>query len=65
LIKQTLIELLGKENINVHNRSVFIKALELFVLHKIDFVDCILCSYNLVENVRIHTFDKKLEKLLK
>jgi predicted nucleic-acid-binding protein len=65
LIKQTLLNLLGKENLFVYNLPVFTKSLELYATKKIDFVDCLLCSYNLIENVQVATFDKALAKLLK
>jgi len=46
------------------NRNVVIKALRLFAKNNLDFVDCVLAGYSLVEGVTIDTFDKKLQRLL-
>jgi len=39
-------------------------ALNTYALHNLDFVDCILYSYNEVKGIEIATFDKKLLRLL-
>jgi len=48
----------------VPNRNVVIKALRLFAENNLDFVDCVLAGYSLVEGATIDTFDKKLQRLL-
>lgn len=65
LIKQTISEFLDKVNINVGNKVLINKSLELFSSNNVDYIDCLLCAYNHIENVKVETFDTKLKKLLK
>ena len=65
VIKQTISNLSDKSNIFVSNKLVIIKSLEIFANQNLDFIDCLLCAYNHIDNVKIETFDNKLEKLLK
>ena len=65
IIKQTISEFLDKENINVSNKDLINKSLDFFALQNIDYIDCLLCAYNHLENIKIETFDNKLKKLLK
>ncbi|MDR1247236.1 MAG: PIN domain-containing protein [Clostridiales Family XIII bacterium] len=46
------------------HRVAVLKGLELFSDNNLDFVDCILAGYKRIEEVEIHTFDKKLLRLL-
>lgn len=39
-------------------------AVELFARFKLDFIDCLLISYNILYDDAIFTFDKKLNKKL-
>jgi predicted nucleic-acid-binding protein len=64
IIKQTIGEFIDKENIHVSNKKLINKSLELFAAQNLDYMDCLLCAYNHVENVKIETFDKKLKRLL-
>ena len=57
-IKKTL------PRIYIENYPVIEKALDNYEFTKLDFVDCILLSYNRVENSQIFTFDKELSKKL-
>ena len=59
-ISKVLRSLLKFENINVIDKYTLSKALELFTLKKLDFVDCLLCAYASTDEVL--TFDKKLNK---
>lgn len=65
LVKQTLSKFLQKSNINVSNKNLIIKSLEIFESKNIDYIDSLLCSYNHLDNITIKTFDKKLKKYLK
>jgi predicted nucleic-acid-binding protein len=47
-----------------HREAVF-KGLEYFGKTSLDFVDCILAGYYEIEKADIHTFDGKLERLIK
>ena len=59
-ISKVLRSLLKFENIHVIDKYKLSKALELFALEKLDFVDCLLCAYASTDEVL--TFDKKLNK---
>jgi predicted nucleic-acid-binding protein len=48
----------------VPHRDAVLKGLELFSDSNLDFVDCILAGYRITEGAEVHTFDKKLQKLL-
>ena len=63
-ISLRLIELVKFENIDLPNKAIIIKALDIYKSKKIDFVDCILCAYNKVETIEIKTFDKELLKCI-
>lgn len=65
IITKTLSEFLDRKNIHVSNKKVIIKSLELFTTANLDYIDCLLCAYNHIENIKVETFDKKLKKLLK
>jgi predicted nucleic-acid-binding protein len=65
IIKQTISELLEKENVFVTNKNVVKKSLEIFASESLDYMDCFLCAFNHLEGVAIETFDIKLKKLLK
>jgi len=59
-ISSVLLSLLQADNIQVIDKYILIKALEIFAQKKLDFVDCLLCAYAGVDEVL--TFDKKLKK---
>jgi predicted nucleic-acid-binding protein len=65
IISKTLSEFLDKKNIHVSNEKVIIKSLELFATANLDYIDCLLCAYNHIENIKVETFDKKLKRILK
>ncbi len=51
-------------SMEINRRDIMIKALEIFADTNLDFVDCILISYNKIDSVEIFSFDKKLNKKL-
>ena len=61
-VSDMLIQLISFENIQVDNKKIIDKALEIFQIKNLDFVDCLLCSYS--QNDVIKTFDKKLLKCI-
>ena len=61
-ISNELLKLL--ELISIENENVLKESLNLFKESSLDFVDCILISYNKIENIEIFSFDKKLNKRL-
>jgi predicted nucleic-acid-binding protein len=63
-IADTLLDFYENTNCILPHRDAVIKGIEYFDKESLDFVDCILAGYYEAENITIHTFDAKLEKLL-
>ena len=61
-IANQLIELINFENISLSNKKVINRALEIFKIKNLDFVDCLLCAYS--KEDEIVTFDKKLNRCI-
>ncbi len=61
-IADQLLVLIDFDSISTSNHTVVKKALKLFGSKKLDFVDCLLCSYSELDE--IVTFDKKLNKCI-
>ena len=61
-ISNELLKLL--ELVSIEKENVLKESLNLFKETSLDFVDCILISYNKIENIEIFSFDKKLNKKL-
>jgi len=53
-----------KTQCEIPHRNAVFKGLDIFANNNIDIVDCILVGYCECENAEVHTFDKKLKKLL-
>jgi len=51
-------------NIAMTDSEVFLRALNAFSGHNIDFVDSLLLAYSAVRGDKILTFDKKLARLI-
>lgn len=52
------------ELIDIQNKQTMLYALNQFKKSKLDFVDCLLISYNKTLNISIFSFDKKLNSFL-
>lgn len=50
--------------IRIDNSDCVIHAIDLFANTSLDFVDCLLVAYHLLNGETIFTFDKKLNKYL-
>ncbi|MDL1893557.1 type II toxin-antitoxin system VapC family toxin [Sphingobacteriales bacterium CHB3] len=61
----TLRKLLDFRNIQTTDAVVLEQGLRFFASSRLDFVDCLLFAYNHVHGHQVHTFDKRLKKLLK
>jgi len=61
-VSDALIELTEFDNLFFERKIFLRKALELFKSTKLDFVDCLLCAYSEVDEIK--TFDKKLIKCI-
>ena len=47
------------------DKAVMLQALKNYSQTKLDFVDCILLAYSMIQNIEIATFDKKLVNKIK
>jgi len=63
-IADTLLDFYENTNCRLPHREAVIRGIKYFGEKNLDFVDCILAGYCEEENITIHTFDTKLEKLL-
>ena len=63
-ISNTLIRLINQPGIICRNSNISIAALRYYLEYNIDFIDSILLAYSTVEHHKIHTYDKKLLKLI-
>jgi predicted nucleic acid-binding protein len=63
-IADTLLDFYENTNCTLPHREAVIRGIAYFGDNNLDFVDCILAGYYEAENITIHTFDAKLEKLL-
>ena len=63
-ISNTLIRLINQPGIICRNPNISIAALRYYLEYNIDFIDNILLAYSTVEHHKIHTYDKKLLKLI-
>jgi predicted nucleic-acid-binding protein len=65
LIQKTLLDFLRNENVETPSQAVVETALRYFGETKLDFVDCLMVGYAIIEGHRIVTFDRELEKYCK
>ncbi len=63
-ISKVLLDFIEIDNIVSTEYGVLSKALKFFAENKLDFVDCLLCSYSLQYGYEVCTFDVKLNKFL-
>jgi predicted nucleic-acid-binding protein len=60
-ISSKLTSLITYTNILNDNKDLIYESFKIYAARKIDFVDCILCSYKIVQGAEILTFDKKIK----
>lgn len=63
-ISELILDFFSIENVYVYDFDVAKYALKLYAHKNIDFVDCLLISYNKITADGVFTFDKKVIKLL-
>lgn len=63
-IYDMMISFINISTVDVQEYSVLCKGLKLFKDNNLDFVDCILCAYNVCYGYEVCTFDVKLKKLI-
>jgi predicted nucleic-acid-binding protein len=62
-IQNALFILLDYNNLSTTDKTVLKEALKIYSSEKIDFVDSILIAWNHISDAKIHSFDKKVNKL--
>ncbi len=62
IVFDRLYSLMSLENIFNFDKRFVLKALEIYNNNKLDFVDCLLCAYSEIDEIK--TFDKKLLKCI-
>ena len=63
-VAEELTGLISNLEVTLPSREAVLVGLRNYGTENLDFVDCVLAGYAEVENVEVHTFDKKLRKLL-
>ncbi len=64
-IRQMIATLGDYPNLSFDEHAVVMSSLDAFCDHRIDFIDAVLYAYHTIEHAEIHTFDKRLIRLLK
>ena len=64
LIQQKLLGVLKNENVTTTNQKVVETALRYYGETKLDFVDCLMIGYAIIDGHQILTFDNELKKIL-
>jgi len=65
VICSVLKKLFHNRNFNFYSKDVILKALDIFSVSSLDYVDCILCAYSIIEQRDILSFDKKLVSMIR
>ncbi len=63
-ISKVLLDFIEIDRVKTEKRGVLSKALSIYAESHLDFVDCLLCAYNLQYSYEVCTFDVKLGKYL-
>jgi len=63
-ITDKLTDFINDLEIVLPSRETVLIGLQYYGKENLDFVDCILVGYAEIENVKVHTFDKKVNRLL-
>lgn len=64
-ISSKLTFLFAQTHCELPHRDAILRGLVLFSEKNLDMVDCILAAYNEIENAVVHTFDQRLQRLIK
>ncbi len=64
-IRGVLEVLFDYNNLIVSDKTVLKKALEIYETKNVDFVDCLLIAYDNIHHYTVHSFDKRLNYLLR
>lgn len=64
VISRSLLDFIEIDRVKAVEYGVLSKALNFFASNRLDFVDCLLCAYNLQYGYEVCTFDVKLDNFL-
>ena len=64
LVSSALLSLLDIDTVSAKEEYLLRYGIELFGRTTLDFVDCLLCAYQIAGGYEVCTFDKKLNKLI-
>ena len=64
IVADSVLKFISIHNVRTQNQEAVRKCLELYSAIALDFVDCLLAAYHVVEGHEICTFDKKLRKVI-
>jgi len=59
-----LLEFLEIKNVCFESKEIIKLAIQTYQQNSIDFVDCLLYAYHIIDKIDVFTFDKKLIKLI-
>lgn len=63
-ISNALLEFIFIDNVKAKEHMVLSKALNIYTENNLDFVDCLLCAYELIYGYEVCTFDTKLNRTI-
>ena len=64
MVASALTSLLELDNVSAKDEGILQYGIDLYKRTSLDFVDCLLCSYQIKGGFEVCTFDKKLNKLI-
>jgi predicted nucleic-acid-binding protein len=63
-VKKSIGAFISDSDCGFVNRAVIEKSLDIYSEKSLDFVDCVLAAYAIVDGAEVETFDRKLRKLI-
>ena len=63
-IGRSVLDLMDTENICMESEDTVRCAVETYKTSSLDFIDCMLYAYQMIDGEKIFTFDKPLKKIL-
>jgi predicted nucleic-acid-binding protein len=63
-VKKSINAFIADSDCGLVSRAVIEKSLDLYAETSLDFVDCVLAAYAMVDGADVETFDRKLRKLI-
>ena len=63
-VRNTLTAFISDSCCDFTKPDVILKSLDLFADTKLDYVDCVLAGYAIIDDAEIETFDKQLQNVI-